>query len=92
MLDSNILFALIEIEGAPKCMLQLAIYLKKKKVDISLISPRTGPLHDTYRVLGVPVEIRPEFLFHGNERSIITKYGSPDGKLYISRLVVDMDI
>ena len=67
----------LEIEGAPKCMLQLAMYLKRHNVDISLISPRTGALHDTYRVLGVPVEIRPEFLFHGNERSIINRYGSP---------------
>jgi glycosyltransferase involved in cell wall biosynthesis len=58
-------------------MLQFAEYLKTKGVDVSLIAPRTGPLHQSYQELNIPVSIQSQFQFHGNEQSIIQRYGHP---------------
>lgn len=53
----------LEIEGAPKCVYQLASYLKQHSVQIAIISPRTGPLKKIYESMGVPVTIRPKYQF-----------------------------
>jgi hypothetical protein len=49
-------------------MLALATYLKDHSFDITVVAPKTGPLHRVYRSMGVPVEVAPEYYFHGDTR------------------------
>lgn len=52
----------LEIQGAPLCLLQLAQFLTRCGVTLSVVSPYRGPLKEILEALGANVIVSPSFV------------------------------